>query len=47
MTGDNHLDLGGKDHACGNAPFWSGWIGRMILNWGKTTIRATLDPSNS
>ena len=45
MTGDNHLDLGGKDHACGNAPFWSGWIGRMILDWGKTTVRATLDPS--
>jgi len=22
-----------------------GWIGRMNLNWGNTTIRATMDPT--
>ena len=25
MTGDNHLDLAGEDHACGNAPLWLDW----------------------
>ncbi len=43
MTGDNNRELAGKDHACGNAPFWSGWIGRMILDWGDSTVKATYD----
>tara|TARA_R100000458_G_C8237665_1_gene217547 strand:- start:594 stop:1148 length:555 start_codon:yes stop_codon:yes gene_type:complete len=45
MRGSNHPDLGGKDYACGNAPFWSGFIGRMVLSWGEETVQATLDSS--
>ncbi len=40
----NHFDLGGKDHACGNAPFWSGYIGRMTLDWDSKTVPAEYDP---
>ena len=40
----HHFDLGGKDHACGNAPFWSGYIGGMTLEWDNKTVRAEYDP---
>ena len=36
--------LGGKNHKCGNASFWSGFIGRMTLRWGSATTRAHNDP---
>jgi hypothetical protein len=37
--------LGGKNHKCGNASFWSGYIGRMTLRWGSATVRAFDDPN--
>ena len=37
--------LGGKNHKCGNASFWSGYIGRMTLRWGQATARAFNDPN--
>jgi hypothetical protein len=37
--------LGGKNHKCGNAGFWSGYIGRMTLRWGGATARAFNDPN--
>lgn len=37
--------LGGKNHKCGNASFWSGYIGRMTLRWGGATSRAFNDPN--
>ncbi len=43
-SGKNNPDLGGKDYACGNADFWAtGWIGRLPLEWGEATVKATFD----
>jgi hypothetical protein len=41
----NEPMLGGKNHKCGNASFWSGYIGRMTLRWGAATARAFDDPN--
>mgnify|MGYP001372738362 CR=1 FL=1 len=42
--GRNNPELSGKDYACGNADFWStGWVGRLPLEWGDETIKATVN----
>ena len=44
MQGFNDPLLSDRNHACGNADFWStGWIGRMILAWGPDTTRTFND----
>lgn len=43
--GGNEPMLAGKNHKCGNAPFWSGWMGRLPLRWGAQTARAFVDPN--
>ena len=42
-AGGNDPLLAGKNHKCGNAPFWSGWAGRLPLRWGDQTARAFND----
>ena len=43
MDDGNDPMLGGKNHKCGNAPFFSGYIGRMTLRWGEATSRSFTD----
>jgi hypothetical protein len=43
VAGGNDPLLAGKNHKCGNAPFWSGWVGRLPLRWGDATARAFFD----
>ena len=43
VAGGNDPLLAGKNHKCGNAPFWSGWIGRLPLRWGNETARTFND----
>lgn len=43
VAGGNDPLLAGKNHKCGNAPFWSGWVGRLPLRWGSATARTFND----
>ena len=43
VAGGNDPLLAGKNHKCGNAPFWSGWAGRLPLRWGNATARTFND----
>ena len=45
VPGGNDPLLAGKNHKCGNAPFWSGWAGRLPLRWGTATSRSFNDES--